>query len=117
MGESKSPALPLGDAPIALNGSRQDPVSPPRAAHCRKVAGRPPSGNPEPHRFTVAAQVLEHFPAKWKPAFLAGKCRQKRKIRADFSDRTSLRLAEVLGTADIRAGPGLPAGHRAAWHT
>ena len=38
MGESKSPALPLGDAPIALNGSRRDRVSPSRAARCRKVA-------------------------------------------------------------------------------
>lgn len=69
MGESKSPALPLGDAPIALNGSRQDQVLPPRAARCRKVAGRFPAGSPEPHRFTVAAEVLEHFPPKWKPAF------------------------------------------------
>ncbi len=118
MGESKSPALPLGDAPIALNGSRQDPVPPPRAAHCRKAAGRLPSGNPEPHRFTVAAQVLEHFPAKWKPAFLVGKCRQKRKNRADSSDRTGLRLARrCWERRKIEADLGVPAGHQAAWHT
>jgi hypothetical protein len=26
-------------------------------------------GDHAPHRFTVAAQVLEHFPPKWKPGF------------------------------------------------
>lgn len=34
-----------------------------------KVAADGPAGSREPRRFTVAAQVLEHFSAKWKPAF------------------------------------------------
>lgn len=68
-GGIKIPCLTTWRRPNSAERSRRDRISPSRAARCRKVADRLPSGSPEPHRFTMAAQVLEHFPAKWKPAF------------------------------------------------
>lgn len=69
MGESKSPALPLGDAPIALNGLRRGRPGPFRAVRVGRWRADVLDGSHAPHRFTVAAQVLEHFPSKWKPGF------------------------------------------------
>lgn len=74
MGESKSPALPLGDAPIAPNGSQRDLVSPPHAVQCRKVAAARPSGHQRPRRFTVAAEVFRAFCGKVETRFSVTKC-------------------------------------------